>query len=141
MNGEYVYLSGVEFAVWFKKRGSKVFNARCKNVVFRYPNGTSKFHPTEKNHRLLQELIIDNTNEGDTVFDPCMGSGSHLQVALENNRNAVGVEINDYYFSIANDRLKPYFEKTSVYPLINEVIKEKLKLQRRIDGKDFKNAQ
>lgn len=110
MNGEYVYLSGVEFAVWFKKKGSKVFNARCKNVVFKHPNGTSKFHPTEKNHELLKELILDNTNENDTVFDPCMGSGSHLLVAAENNRNGFGIELNDDYFKIAEERLSPFYK-------------------------------
>ena len=110
MNGEYVYLSGVEFAVWFKKKGSKVFNARCKNVVFKHPNGTSKFHQTEKNHELLKELILDNTNENDTVFDPCMGSGSHLLVAAENNRNGFGIELNDQYFKIAEERLLPYYK-------------------------------
>lgn len=108
MNGEYVYLSGVEFAVWYKKKGSKVFNARCKNVVFKHPNGTSKYHPTEKNHELLKELILDNTNENDTVFDPCMGSGSHLLVAAENGRNALGIELNGDYYSIARERLSEF---------------------------------
>lgn len=105
MNGQYVYLSGVEFAVWFKKSGAKVFNARCKNVVFKYPNGTSKVHPTEKNHKLLKDLILDNTNENDLVFDPCMGGGSHLIVALENKRRVLGVELDLDFFSIANDRI------------------------------------
>lgn len=106
MNGQYIYLSGVEFAVWFKKRGAKVFNAHCKNTVFRYPNGSSKLHPTEKNHNLLQELILDNTNEGDIVFDPCAGSGSHLLVAYKNNRNAIGIELSEEYFNIAKRRLQ-----------------------------------
>ena len=127
MNGQYVYLSGVEFAVWFKKKGSKVFNARCKNVVFKHPNGTSKYHPTEKNHALLQELILDNTNENDIVFDPCMGSGSHLLVALENNRKAVGIELNDKYFTIASERLSPYREDAKVYSLINQIINAKIR--------------
>lgn len=48
MNGQYVYLSGIEMAVWFKKKGAKTFNAHCKNTVFKYPNGSSKLHPTEK---------------------------------------------------------------------------------------------
>lgn len=48
MNGKYIYLSGIEMAVWFKKQGAKVFNAHCKNSVFKYPNGKSKLHPTEK---------------------------------------------------------------------------------------------
>ena len=105
MNGQYIYLSGVEFAVWFKKSGAKVFNAHCKNTVFKYPNGSSKLHPTEKNHELLKELILDNTNENDIVFDPCAGSGSHLLVALENNRRAMGIEINPYYCKLAKDRI------------------------------------
>jgi len=105
MNGQYVYLSRIEMAVWFKKRGSKTFNAFCKNTVFRYPNGRSKLHPTEKNHNLLKELILDNTNEGDLVFDPCAGSGSHLLIAKNLKRNFLGFEINKEYYLIAKKRL------------------------------------
>ena len=104
MNGQYVYLSGIENAVWFKKRGA-TFNAHCKNTVFRYACGRSKLHPTEKNHDLLKELILDNSNEGDIVFDPCAGSGSHLLVAKENNRQWLGVELNREYFNIASERV------------------------------------
>lgn len=105
MNGQYIYLSGVEFAVWFKKAGAKVFNAHCKNTVFQYPNGRSKLHPTEKNHGLLKELILDNTNPGDVVFDPCMGSGAHGVVGLENGRNFIGIELDEHYFNIAKERI------------------------------------
>lgn len=104
MNGQYIYLSGIENAVWFKKKGG-TFNAHCKNPVFRYACGRSKLHPTEKNHELLKELILDNSNEGDIVFDPCAGSGSHLLVAKENNRNWIGIELNGEYFNIATDRV------------------------------------
>lgn len=106
MNGQYIYLSGVEFAVWFKKSGAKVFNTHCKNTVFRHPNGRSKLHPTEKNHELLKELILDNTNEGDIVFDPCMGSGSHGVIALKNNRKFIGIELDPTYFNIAKERIE-----------------------------------
>lgn len=105
MNGQHIYLSGIENAVWFKKRGS-VFNARCKNTVFKYPCGRSKIHPTEKNHDLLKELILDNSNEGDIVFDPCCGSGSHLLVAKENNRQYIGIEIDKDWFETASNRLE-----------------------------------
>lgn len=100
MNGQYIYLSGIENAVWFKKKGG-TFNAHCKNPVFKYACGRSKLHPTEKNHDLLKELILDNSNEQDIVFDPCAGSGSHLLVAKENNRHYLGVELNKEYFKIA----------------------------------------
>lgn len=106
MNGQFIYLSGIEMAVWFKKSGSKTFNAHCKNSVFDYPNGRSKLHPTEKNHGLLKELILDNTNDGDIVFDPCCGSGSHCLVAKENGRNYIGIELDLEYFNISKNRLK-----------------------------------
>lgn len=104
MNGQYIYLSGIENAVWFKKKGG-TFNAHCKNPVFKYACGRSKLHPTEKNHDLLKELILDNSNEGDIVFDPCMGSGSHLLVANQNNRQWLGIELNREYFNIASERV------------------------------------
>ena len=106
MNGQHIYLSGVELAVWFKKSGAKTFNAHCKNTVFKYPNGRSKLHPTEKNHELLKQLILDNSNEDDLVFDPCMGSGSHLLVAKNLNRKYLGVELSEKYFNIAKKRIE-----------------------------------
>lgn len=104
MNGQYIYLSGIENAIWFKKKGA-TFNAHCKNTVFEFPCGRSKLHPTEKNHELLKELILDNSNEGDIIFDPCAGSGSHLLVAKENNRKWLGIELNKEYFDIAENRI------------------------------------
>lgn len=47
MNGDYIYLSGLENAIWFKKKGA-TFNAHCKSNVFDFPCGRSKLHPTEK---------------------------------------------------------------------------------------------
>ncbi len=105
MNGQYIYLSGVEMGIWFKKSGAKVFNAHCKNSVFKYPNGRSKLHPTEKNHNLLRDLILDNTNENDIVFDPCCGSGSHLLVAKNLKRRFFGIEIDKNFYNIACKRV------------------------------------
>ena len=105
VNGQYIYLSGVELAVWFKKRGAKTFNAFCKNTVFHYPNGRSKYHPTEKNKNLFLELIKDNTNEYDVVFDPCVGGGTAAICAKELNRQYLGCELNNEYYKIAVERI------------------------------------
>ena len=110
MNGKYIYLSGVENAVWFKKKGG-CFNAYCKNTVFKFPLGSSKYHPTEKNHKLLRELLIDNSNNEQIVFDPCMGSGSTGIVALALNRKFIGCEIDKHYFEIAKRRIEDINEK------------------------------
>ena len=105
MNGQYVYESGVEMAVWFKKSGASVFNAFCKNTVFRYPNGKRNIHPTQKNPQLFQELILDNSIEGGIIFDPCIGSGTTAIAAMETNRNFIGFEINEKYFEKAMERI------------------------------------
>ena len=106
MNGQHIYLSGVEMAVWFKKSGTKTFNAHCKNTVFKFPNGRSKLHPTEKNHDLIRELISDNSSIGQTIGDFTMGSGTHIMIAKEMERNGIGIELDDKYFDIAKNRIE-----------------------------------
>ena len=106
MNGEYIYLSGTENAAWFKKNGNGKMNWKCKKNYFIHSTGSSKYHPNEKNHKLLEELILDNTNENDTVIDCCMGSGSTGIVALQNNRNFIGIELDEKYFNIAKERIE-----------------------------------
>ena len=113
MNGEYIYLSGTENAVWFKKSGTGKMNCKCKKNYFIHSTGSSKYHPTEKNHKLLEELILDNTNENDTVIDCCMGSGSTGIVALQNNRNFIGIELDEKYYKIACERINNTQDKVS----------------------------
>ena len=125
MNGKFVYLSGIENAIWFKKSNG-TFNAYCKNTVFSYPSGNSELHPTEKNHLLLKELILDNSNENDVVFDPCCGSGSHLLVAKLLNRKYLGVELNKEWFDIAKKRLD-YGDSTNINAFYNNTDNEKNK--------------
>lgn len=108
MNGQYVYLSGVEFAVWFKPRGRKVFNAHCKNTVMKHSNGSRKIHPTQKNVKLFEELILDNTAEGETVLDPFMGSGTTAIACLNHNRNYIGFELSKEYHELAEERISKF---------------------------------
>lgn len=106
MNGQYVYLSGVELAVWFRPSGCKVFNAHCKNTVFRYPLGNSKYHPTGKNPKLIEDILLDNTNEDDLVFDPCMGGGTTGFICKKNGRNFIGCELEKEFFDNASRRIE-----------------------------------
>jgi site-specific DNA-methyltransferase (adenine-specific) len=64
-----------------------------------------KFHPTQKPVALFEYLIKTYTNEGDTVLDNCMGSGT-TGIACKNlNRNFVGIELDPEYFKIAEKRI------------------------------------
>ena len=65
----------------------------------------SGLHPTQKPVALLEYLIKTYTNEGETVLDNCMGSGS-TGVACKNlNRNFIGIELDENYFNIAKERI------------------------------------
>lgn len=67
--------------------------------------GKKCFHPTQKPVTLLEYLIKTYTNEGDTVLDPTMGSGS-TGVACKNlGRKFVGIEMDLVYFEIAKNRI------------------------------------
>lgn len=58
-----------------------------------------KIHPTQKPVNVLKRLIEIFTDEGDTVIDPCAGSGSTLQAAFELGRNAYGFEVDKAFYS------------------------------------------
>lgn len=68
-------------------------------------NSFGKLHPTQKPIALMEYLIKTYTNEGETVLDNCMGSGT-TGVACKNlNRNFIGIELDPDYFKIAEKRI------------------------------------
>lgn len=58
-------------------------------------------HPTQKPVALLEYLIKTYTNEGETVLDNCMGSGSTGIACKRLNRNFIGIELDKTYFDVA----------------------------------------
>ena len=64
------------------------------------------FHPTQKPTELLEYLIKTYTNEGETVLDFTVGSGSTGVACINTNRNFIGIELDDKYYNIAKNRLQ-----------------------------------
>jgi len=62
-------------------------------------------HPTQKPVALMEYLIKTYTNEGETVLDFTMGSGSTGVAAKNLNRNFIGIELSSEYFNIAKERI------------------------------------
>lgn len=79
---------------------------RYPRTVLRFSLDKEKYHPTQKPIALLEYLIKTYTNEGDTVLDSCMGSGSTMLACQNVHRNGIGIELDEKYFNIANERLK-----------------------------------
>ena len=73
------------------------------------------FHPTQKPVALLEYLIKTYTNEGETVLDNCMGSGTTAIAAIRTKRNFIGFELNKEYFDIANKRIKSEQQQLSLF--------------------------
>ena len=63
------------------------------------------YHPTQKPVALLEYLIKTYTNEGETVLDFTMGSGSTGVACMNTNRNFIGIELDEKYFEIAKERI------------------------------------
>lgn len=75
------------------------------------PHPSKAVHRTEKPVELLEYLIKTYTKEEDAVLDNCMGSGSAGVACLNTNRNFVGIELNEDYFNIAQDRIQNQLAK------------------------------
>ena len=91
------------------KRGTNIKgNERYpKNVLdFSNANHKNKFHPTQKPVTLLEYLIKTYTLENETVLDFTMGSGSTGVACVNTNRDFIGIELDDKYFSIAKDLIE-----------------------------------
>lgn len=69
-------------------------------------NGTRCIHPTQKPVALLEYLIRTYTNEGETVLDFTMGSGSTGVACVNTGRKFIGIELDNGYFDIAKSRIE-----------------------------------
>lgn len=89
--------------------GEKVFNLhegkKYKSNVLQYKKDYTGHHPTQKPVALLEDLIKTYTNEGSTVLDFTMGSGSTGVACMNTGRRFIGIEKDDGYFEIAKKRI------------------------------------
>jgi site-specific DNA-methyltransferase (adenine-specific) len=97
--------------------GEFVGNIKSKPTINkgeRYPSSITKkykrdlpsLHPTQKPVDLLEYLVKTYSNEGDTVLDFTMGSGSTGVACLRTNRKFIGIELDETYYNIAKERLE-----------------------------------
>lgn len=88
-------------------------------MIFRYPSesggGFVRYHPTQKNLKLMEELVKIHTDENDTVLDCFMGSGTTGVACVNTNRNFIGIELDDNYFKIAEERINN--SKSSIFTI------------------------
>ncbi|MDE5853915.1 MAG: site-specific DNA-methyltransferase, partial [Ruminococcus sp.] len=84
------------------EKGMKAYSG-CYHI--KGMNTRKKHHQTEKPVELLEKLIQISPEDG-TVLDCFMGSGSTGVACMNTNRNFIGIELSENYFSIAQNRIK-----------------------------------
>lgn len=107
MNGETIYLSGIECCIYGKLKGA-TFNEHCKNTVLRYPVCTDKFrfHPTQKPIDLFKYLIKVSSNENDLILDCFSGSGTTAIACHNLKRRFICIEKDYDYWKASVERLE-----------------------------------
>ena len=89
-----------------KNRVQKFTNFNRQTLKFNNEHNVGKLtHPTQKPVALMEYLIKTYTNEGETVLDFTMGSGSTGVAAKNTNRKFIGIEQDTNYFNIAKERI------------------------------------
>ena len=86
-----------------------VYNSQSKEC-----NNHNRVHPTQKPVALLEYLIKTYTKEGDTVLDFTMGSGSTGVACVNTNRNFIGIELDENYYKIAQERINETKKQTKL---------------------------
>lgn len=106
-----MWLPDIEYCLCFKGKNAPRYNDGIELKHKWYLSEKNKNdkdlyeHPTIKPLELVKKHILHSTNEGDTVLDCFMGSGTTGVACKETGRNFIGIEIDDKYFKIAKDRL------------------------------------
>jgi site-specific DNA-methyltransferase (adenine-specific) len=84
---------------------SKIFRF-CSNGGFVINKQNAKLHPTQKPIELMEFCLQLCSEEGQTIFDPFLGSGTTAVACINTGRNYIGIEKDEEYFNIAQKRVK-----------------------------------
>jgi len=108
LNSSLNYLTNNrEIALVAVKHSKGTFNSSYDNGIYNYPiyTGKDRFHPTQKNVKLFEELIKKHSNIGDMVVDTFLGSGTTAIASKNMKRNFIGSEKNPEFFDKIIKRL------------------------------------
>jgi len=84
--------------------------------VLTFPTDKQKIslHPTQKPVKLIEYLINTYSDEGDVVLDNTMGSGTTGVAAANTGRRFIGMEQDDNYFKISEERIQSAYNKAEL---------------------------
>lgn len=118
LNSKVNYLTNArEIAVCAVKGSKPVFNSEYDNGIYEFPicHDEHRFHPTQKPLDLVRSLILKHSNEGDTVLDNTIGSGTTAIACIRDKRHFIGFELNKEYYDKACKRINEEQQQLSLF--------------------------
>lgn len=115
-NRDRRYVQDIESVIWFVKPKSPwTFNRQKENFescIKCYPSESGgafkRIHPTQKPLKLIEDLLLIHSNEGDLVLDCFSGSGTVAIACKKNKRNFIAFELDELYYKKSIERLNLY---------------------------------
>ena len=106
--------------VFLVNKGQRKFNGERLTDIWEFPkvSSDSQLHQNQKPIELIKRCVEKHSNVGDVVFDGFMGSGTTAAAALDTNRNYIGFELDEYYFNVAEKRLKNHTTQTDIFDVL-----------------------
>ena len=95
-----------EFKATLEVRNAGVRMLSAVDIIANIAGKEKTSHPTQKSEKLMSDIIKIHTEKNDVILDPFMGSGSTGVAALLNERKFIGIELDENYYSISQDRLE-----------------------------------
>jgi len=111
------YMSQTEFILFLRKGAFVKINNCGTSDLLSIPNKKTKnkkgqnIHDTEKPIELMKILIENSSKENEIVFEPFMGVGATCIASILSNRQYIGVELDESYFKISEERIKKAWEE------------------------------
>lgn len=111
-----VWRGDIEYIVHYRGKGA-TFNggATDKTKVLPHPIVVDAAHPTVKPQPIIQRLIRNCSDIGDTILDPFLGSGSSLVACAKMGRKGIGIEVDEDYFNIACKRVEEAYRQPDLF--------------------------
>lgn len=109
------YFSNIEFIVMFRKGKAKYINNIGTFALLKIQGLRDKKHPSQKPIGLFQKLIENSTQPNEIVIDPFMGMGTTAIACERSNRQYVGSEIDETFYTMAIQNMKNILSQTQLF--------------------------
>jgi modification methylase len=104
------FLPFTEWIFWIKKEKDSIpyfdrNNALFKKNIWSIPRSQENNHPAPFSEKMVENVVLSCSKEGDIVYDPFMGSGTTYMVSRKHNRNVIGSEISEEYTKLGKSKV------------------------------------